>query len=89
MVFDFTTLTIIAIALFYFGRLIKKFAKTTEEIMEIAVDGMSTARKIAEVNIGVWEAEQRAELSKRADEVKEAESFEQIMAKLKPKSTVA
>lgn len=88
MELNLTALVIIVIAIFYFGRLIKKTATSAENLMDVALDSTNEASKVAKANVALYAKEQRADLSKRATEVSNAPSHEELMAQIQGSSKV-
>ena len=84
-----STIVILIVVLYFFGGIIKKSANIVTQTLDVALDGAVTAKKIAEINIEVWAAEQRVDLAKRAEEVKDNKSFDEIMDIINKKGTAA
>jgi hypothetical protein len=74
---------IIAVVLYFFGSTIKKIGNTTNDVMGIGANAAHEAAKVGDIQVKMWSKEQRADISKRAKELKSAPSWEELDELLK------
>jgi hypothetical protein len=74
---------IIAVVLYFFGSTIKKIGNTTNDVMGIGANAAHEAAKVGDIQVKIWSKEQRADISKRAKELKSAPSWEELDELLK------
>jgi uncharacterized protein YebE (UPF0316 family) len=76
-------LVIISLVLYFFGSTIKKVGSTTNDVMSIGANAAHEAAKVGDIQVKIWSKEQRADISKRAKELKSAPSWEELDELLK------
>jgi hypothetical protein len=74
---------VLAVVLYFFGSTIKKIGTTTNDVMAIGANAAHEASKVGDVQVKIWSKEQRADISKRAKELKSAPSWEELDELLK------
>jgi hypothetical protein len=74
---------IIAVVLYFFGATLKKLGNTTNDVMSIGANATHEAAKVGDIQVKIWSKEQRADISKRAKELKSAPSWEELDELLK------
>ena len=76
-------LVVIAIVLFFFGSTLKKLGNTTNDVMSIGANATHEAAKVGDAQIKMWSKEQRADIAKKAKDLKNTPSWDELDELLK------
>jgi Sec-independent protein translocase protein TatA len=74
---------VLAVVLYFFGATLKKLGNTTNDVMSIGANATHEAAKVGDAQIKMWSKEQRADISKKAKELKNTPSWDELDELLK------